>query len=1145
MLRKHLSVIFGLIFLTTPMATQSQTANQPKTGIHTFAASSVLAEGRWVRISIPETGIYQITDAELRKMGFTDPSKVGVFGFGGEILDEAFSKPHIDDLPEIAIYRDEAKKRILFYGRGVTKWEYSKGLATHRNNPYAREASYFLHQKGSEPLRIEKVDSYTTNPESYATTFSDYALHEVDATSLANTGREMYGESFVYTRAQGFKFSFPGITADPASIDVDFAIHTEDAGSILKGTLDGDIEFLNSNLPLGVPKYGAARKQYFSSQWNPKNDNITVTLVYKPGGSNTKVAALNYIRLNVTRKLQLYGNYTLFRNPNAKAYLFEGTTWSNNFQIWDLSDAQKPKQVIHFLKDNQPAFSRPVAGGEHAIVNLEAVFPAVTKVGEVANQNLHALPQTDMVIIVQPKLRAQAERLAEYRRTKDKLHVTVVTPQDIYNEFSSGTPDGTAYRLFMKMFYDRAVTQGTPPAYLLLFGDGAVDNRGMESTRWKPSVLENCLLTYQSDPSLVETESYVCDDYFGFLDDNEGGSKDYNGQYTLISDKLDVGIGRLPVRTLAEAKAVVNKIIAYSENKVIGNWKNNLCFLGDDGDNATHMRHADDMVSLIQSKKQHEFVFSKIYLDSYKREMTASGTAYPVAKKKFFDQLQQGALIVNYSGHGATTSITHEKLFMLADARDIIMKRLPVWITATCDFSRFDDYDTSAGEALLLNPDGGASALFTTTRVVYSNGNLNLNTELINNLFVKHDDGTRYRLGDVMKLAKCALGTELNKLNFLLLGDPAMTMAYPEYRMEITEVNGKPVSEAPVVMKALSKMTFKGRVLELGSDATATHFNGMVYPSVYDSEETVTALDNDKTGKPFVFKDRTRKLFAGSDSVRNGEFEFSFVVPKDISYSMQSGMMNLYASGSGEKEAQGYFDGYLLGGTVDEMETDTIGPRIRELYLNNDSFKDGDVVNATPYLFAEIEDETGINTTGASVGHDLVATIYSENSAPVKYTLNSYFLTAPGSASRGSLGFSIPVLADGEYTLELKAWDVYNNSSVRAIRFTVKNSVKPMIFDLRSDRNPVREEVSFLLTHNRPESRVKARIQVYTQMGQCVWDQEVNGMSEFLNNLPVTWDLRTSSGNRVLPGIYIYRALLSSDGEHYATKSKKLIVLGE
>ena len=1129
-----------------PAATRQLGALQA--GVHTFAPTSALAEGKWVRVSVEQTGICQITDAELRRMGFTDPSKVGVYGFGGEMLAESFSTNHIDDLPEQAVMRDEAGKRLLFFARGVTSWSYSSSKGyVHRNNPYSTLGYYFLHQKEDTPKSIEEVASSTTTPTTYTTTFNDYALHEVDETSLANTGRELYGESFLYTRTRTFKFDLPGLVTGSSTgnrIEYDFAAYVNDAGSTVTLS-EGGTQLINSTLTTGVVKYGAARQVTGSATWTPQSEKAEVTITFKPGGTNSQVAMLNFIRINFLRRLGLYDSSTTFRNRTASSYRFEGTAYSDRYRIWNVDSKTTPYAITPYSLDGDLAFSRSSAGGEHVVFSLDNTFPSVTKVEEVANQDLHALEQTDMVIIVQPKLQAQAERLAAYRRSNDGLRVTVVNPQAIYNEFSSGTPDATAYRLLMKMFYDRGADSGDRPQYLLLFGDGAVDNRFMNSSQFKASVRENMLLTYQSDPSLVETESYVCDDYFGFLDDSEGGKTDSKGNYTLVSDVLDLGVGRLPVSTVDQAKAVVTKIIGYSNNLQYGTWKNNLVFLGDDGDNNTHMDHANKLVTLLQDGGHNEFVYTKIYLDAYVQERTSTGYAYPVAKTQFFNQLQQGALIVNYSGHGATTSITHEKIFMLSDAESIVMKRLPVWITATCDFSRFDDTSTSAGEALLLNPSGGAAALFTTTRVVYSDANYSINRELINKLFIKHADGTRYRLGDVMKLSKQALGTQLNKLNFVLLGDPSMTMAYPEYRLAIDEVNGTPTADGEVLtLKALSRVKLKGRVLELSSDtATESDFDGLVYATVYDGEEQVTTLDNASTGKPYVFNDRTRRLYSGSDSVRSGEFELEFVVPRDISYNGNTGLINLYATDKAGREAQGFYNQFVAGGISDALEADTIGPQITALYLNNDSFRDGQTVGSTPYLIAELEDETGINTTGLSIGHDLTAIIRKADGTVVaRYDLNDYFTSQPGHSSSGTVGYSIPTLADGSYTLELRAWDFYNNVSSRTISFSVNSATKPAIYDLRTNVNPAREEVTFLLTHDNPEATMKVRIQVYTQMGQCVYDNQVSSMSEYGDALSLTWDLCTSSGSRVQPGIYIYRALLSADGKHYATKSRKLIV---
>ena len=471
------------------------------------------------------------------------------------------------------------------------------------------------------------------------------------------------------------------------------------------------------------------------------------------------------------------------------------------------------------------------------------------------------------------------------------------------------------------------------------------------------------------------------------------------------------------------------------------------------------------------------------------------------------------------------------------------MKKLTLWVTATCDFSRFDDIDMTAGEELVLNPNGGAIAMFTTTRVVYSDGNYQINRRLVENIFDKREDGTRYCLGDIMRFSKNALGSQINKLNFILLGDPSMKLAYPEHRMEITEVNGQKASEQ-IQLKAMSYVTMKGRVLDLDTDETETSFTGLIYPTVYDSEYIITAVDNDNTCNPMVFKSRTKKLFTGCDSIKNGEFEFSFIVPKDISYSMETGMVNLYARAADGREGQGYFDNYILGGTSDDIITDTIGPTINALYLNSSSFRNGDVVNSTPYFFADMEDESGINATGTAIGHDITITIYGENSS-VKYILNDYYSTYAGSSKRGYVQYSIPALEDGKYTLEFKVWDVFNNSSSAAVEFEVNGNAEPVIFDLRSNINPVRDDVKFLLSHNRPETNLDVTIQVFTQMGQCVWQNRISGTSEFMESFPVEWDLRTSSGQRVLPGIYIYRAYLSCDGENYATKSKKLIVVGQ
>ncbi len=1150
-MRKRLYLFVGLLLVATSFVNAFASDTLAARGIHQFAEQSALSKDKWVRVSVSYTGVYQLTDADLRSMGFSNPAQVGIYGFGGNMLSESFAQPHIDDLQEVGVWRDDSKKRILFYARGPISWESKNGKFSHRTNPYSTKGYYFLKQKTEAPREMT-LQTSGQNSDITLTTFDAYSLHEVDEVNLGATGRMMYGESFLYTTSQQFSLSTPGIkeAGQGAQLDLSFVTNATSAGAKLAVTIADDV--IERNVSYSQNSYLLGSEINISHDFVPASDNSTsIRIRFDKNGALVKTARLDYIRLNYKQKLKNTDFFVSFRSLESESktpmYKFDIQGKPSNLQVWDVTSADNHKRQELIDIEGHMAFVANESGlKEYVLVNTSSVFPDADFVEKVDNQNLHALPQTDMVIIVHPELRVQAERLADYRRKHDSLHVTVVAPQEIYNEFSSGTPDATAYRLFMKMFYDRSATQGKAPRYLLLFGDGANDNRGMNSSLWTKAMLKNTLLTYQSEYSLNETESYVCDDYFGFLDDDEGGKLDSRGLLTINSDVLDIGIGRFPVRDEKEARQVVDKIIKYSDNEVWGSWKNQLCFMGDDGDHNIHMDHAEDMVTLLKDEGQNGFNIKKIYFDAYKLENSSLGYTYPDVRKELLEQLQQGTLLLNYSGHGSTTSIAHERVFLMSDAVNLSMRRLPIWVTATCDFSRYDHPTTSIGEELLLNPKGGGVALFTTSRVVYTDGSKRINTNLLKVLFSKNPDGTRLRLGDVLRKSKVAYGIDYskpNKLNYSLLGDPSMMMSYPGHNVRITHINGEEVGTEPVLLKALSEVRFRGEILEVGSDEVDTNFDGIVYPTVFDSEEEITTLDNKNTGESFVFKDRNRRLFVGNDSVSKGVFEFSFIMPKDISYSNDYGMLNIYAHDDNGSEAQGYYDNFKIGGTAEDIMTDTIGPRITGIYLNNDSFKSGMAVNSTPYLIAYIEDESGINTSGAAIGHDLTATITKNGNTVGRYVLNTYFQTEAGNSSNGVVRFSIPELADGKYELHLKAWDLFNNSSQKTVAFEVKSSIKPQIYDLRAKVNPVRDQAEFLLTHNRPESNMSMTIQVYTQMGQLVWEEKMNGSSEYMTDLPITWDLKSFSKTRVAPGIYIYRASISSDGEHYATKSKKLIVL--
>lgn len=1097
-----------------------------------YASESVLNSGKWVKIQVAEDGIYKLTAADLKKMGFSNLDKVAVYGYGGWPLDEDFSTTYIDDVPEVAVWR--SADYLLFYGKGPRKWEYSSSDKSfiHTNNPYSNYGYYFVTEKETTGRTMEKAAS-AAGATLQVTTFDDYVLHEEELVSVNSSGRELYGESFTSTLSRDFTISVPGITNDEGKATLSFI--SRGNGTITMN-VDGNA-LISGSVSVPSDEYEVARELYRERAWMAdKGETVKVNIGYSTTGH--KNVHLNYFRLQMKRQLKVYDNYTFFRSlsarGNASRFVIQGADAST--LVFDVTDGVNPQQMETSLNGTELSFSIPASASlrEFVVVKPSQIKAPVT-VGEVVNQNLHALPQQDMIIIAQPNFTTQAERLAEAHRTKDNLTVRVVTPESIYNEFSSGTPDATAYRRFMKMFYDRQTSEADAPKYLLLFGDGSFDNRKLTSA-WKSVDMSNMLLTYQTENSL-SSQSYVIDDYFGFLDDADN-------KKSLQNKKLCLGIGRFPIRTVEQATQMVDKVISYMENKNTGSWKNNLCFMADDGSNTDgfmteHMEFADQLAGYVESEHP-EFLVNKLYYDAYKKDMTA-GT-YPDVRSGLQKLLKDGLLLFNYTGHGGTTALSDEKVLTQTDINQFTYTHLPVWVTATCDFTRFDDLNTSAGEDVFLNKSSGGIALFTTVRVAYSRPNFPINDNVIRNLF-ERNNGRRRTLGEVMQATKNTLSS-VYKLGFCLIGDPAVKMAYPEFGMKVTTVNGQSVDGNSISFKALEKITVEGEVLD-ASGQLVTDFTGIVNPTVKDSKVTVTCLKNsNKDDSPaFTFTDYPNTIFIGNDSVRNGKFSFTFTVPKDISYSNLQGKMNLYAvdTESGN-EAQGNFDNFIVGGTSDTAETDTIGPEIRALYLNDTTFVDGGQVNTTPYFVAELWDKSGVNITGSSVGHDMMLVI--DESTVLSYNLNSYYELLPGEEGTGIVKFPIPALEPGKHTAEFWVWDILNNSTVRTFTFEVVEGLKPFLFDVIATPGIAREQVTFHLMHNRPESRMRVGIMVYDLAGRQLWKHEESGTSGLFENYTVSWDL-TSGGVRMRPGVYIYRAAISTDNSKDATKARKFIILGE
>ncbi|MBR6370421.1 MAG: type IX secretion system sortase PorU [Bacteroidaceae bacterium] len=1105
-----------------------------------YATESKLSHGRWVKIRIPETGVYRLTFSSLRSMGFNEPERVRLFGYGGAVLPETKLQDLVDDLPEQPLWH--TGNALLFYGQGPVKWSRNyAGEYIHERNTYSDWGYYFLTDDASgEALQFSEAQADSV-PGTVVRSFPDRYVYDPDEFSWYRSGRRLF-ESFDYSAggSRSYAFQLDGIVGDSVLMTVAFSSDSDKDSRLAVSVNNTAVGSMSIGIK-GGNDVAAVAEHSFTVR-GMFTDQSSVRLVHEregnPGGH------LDFIRLNFMRRLSLYDGCTLFRTGSGMrnvSFSIDGS--SAGVKVWRISSDGSMSVIPSIYEDGRTVTmaSDYAADDELVAVDVTASLPEPVVVGEVMNQNLHGVGQADMVIVVPAsgKLTAQAERLADAHRIKDGMSVEVVRADMIYNEFSSGTPDATAIRRFMKMLYDRSGDTVNAPENLLLMGDGAWDNRMLVSD-WKGMSPDDFLLCYESYNSTSHTASFVMEDYYGLLDDGEGKS--------LLREKVDIGVGRLPVHTAAQAESMVNRIMDYMDGRNSGAWRNRILILGDDGDNNTHMRDADGVASIYR-KLYPVLDQTKVYWDAFKMEVSASYNSYPSVRKLILEELDKGALIVNYTGHGSPDVLSHELVLNKADASSLTSPRLPFWITASCDIAPFDSPLESFGMNLMNNDKGGAIGLLSTTRTVYSSSNRVINNSYANYILDVDDDGKLNTLGRALRLAKNALvtsGSEYtdyseNKIHYVLLGDPALRLGMAQMTAVIDSFSHKSAFSDSLNAMAGSVIEVSGHI-EFDS-VRDSGFDGKLYMSVFDSEREVVCLDNARTAnEPFTFMNRDRILFAGTDSVRHGEFRLSFPVPLDINYSDESGRISLYADRrDGKVSAAGFFENFRVGGTDLSLRSDTIGPSV-SLYLNTPSFRYGGHVNSTPLFVADIFDESGLNTSGNGLGHDILLVI--DNNPNYTWVLNNCFTSTDGGYTGGRVVFSLPSLPEGKHQLMFRVWDVMNNSSVRLLDFKVENGLKPE-FTVEATSNPARENTTFVVTHDRPGQNAEITVRVFSTRGVMVWTGCTTQTSESGVSM-ISWDLCSSSGQRLQPGLYIISAEVKTpvEAESKGVVNGKLIIAG-
>lgn len=1115
-----------------------------------YTDTSVLSTGKWVKIRVPKEGIYMLTKSQLSSMGFTNADKVKLYGYGGRLQNKVITyegaNADCDDLEEVPLYKGE--KGFLFYAEGVIRWSdwtyssaYRSYISTRTNNPYSSYSYYFL-TEGEAPMAFPEADSPTGTVTNTLSNFPEHTLYEKDEYCWYNSGNQLYDNyDFANGNIKSYTINTPGAVADQNFItQLSFTASNSSPNNTRVDLTVNDNSIGGMTLAYNG-KYDRAIQS--TSNFVKKNMLNDGANTFKLTTTASRSARLDYICLNYIRELKMTEPSLLFSHYEKRESNFSIQNTTSTTQVWRIGRTGQPTALQKGTYANG-VLTVPVSDPSRRYVALDvtATYPAPTFVSNIENQNLHADKNYDMVVILPTsgKLIAQAQRLVDAHTKNDSLRTKIVRADQIYNEFSSGTPDAMAYRRYLKMLYDRAETEAGAPRYLLLFGDCAWDNR-MLSSAWKLYNPDDFLLCYESDHSLSETGSFVTDDFFGFLDDGEGN--------TIVSDKLDLGIGRFPVRSEDEAQIMVDKAIKYMENKSTGAWKNTICMMGDDGDLNQHMADAEEVAKVIEEKHP-AYQVKRVYWDAYTRETSASGNSYPTITKLLKELMNKGTLVMNYTGHGAPYTISPEQVLKLADFKAFSSPNIPLWVSASCEITPFDTQEENIGEVAVMNPKGGAIAFFSAARSVYSSWNRSLNKYFMDYVLGKDEKGDSRRLGDAVRLAKVRLvsGTtdvdkSENKLKYALMGDPALRLATPTYKVVADSLNGTPFnSEKLLRLQAGQKAHITGH-LEDTEGKPVTNYQGAVTATILDKKVTITCHDNVQEGKKFTFEDRPSTIYEGIDSIRNGRFSLSFLVPLEISYSNETARLNLYSvgqSGSRQFEGQGVTERLHLSRSDSTIVIDSTKTADLYIYLNRPDFQDGGVVNKTPYFVALINDSNGINTSGNGLGHDLELII--DGKAQTSYVLNNYFTSDFGSYTKGTVRFVIPELSEGKHQLLFRTWNMYNISTSSLLNFVVSNDAQPDIIDIDVMPNPASEKATFTVRYDRPESDVTINIEVFDSFGRKVWEKTESGYSSS-GYYTLNWNLSTTSGNRLNHGIYFFKAGISGAGTKETTQVKKIIIV--
>ncbi|MGQ0740114.1 MAG: type IX secretion system sortase PorU [Bacteroidota bacterium] len=1114
-----------------------------------YAPASVLSGGNWYKLGVKNPGVYKIDVPLLNTMGINTAnlasSSVRLYGNGGQMLAEANNGTWTDDLKENAVQVVDGgdgvingADYILFYANGPDEWMKDSVNQSfhHRKNIYSDKAYYFL-TVGGAGKRISNAP-LLASPVTTVNSFSERYFHELDTVNFLSSGKEWYGEEMSdlpgRSLTRNFSVSFPNaLSGAQLQMRANCVARSVNIGSRF------DVR-INNQAAGQVPVNATGSGQYdpFAQQavvllnLAGVQVNNSISFTYVPGNINSQ-GWLNWFELFSRRTISLNGiNQLLFRDwPSVGSSRVEYVVANAGAgtQVWEITDPLNPQLMPGSLVNNEFRFVNDAIRLREYIAFNPADFLIPAPEGVVAIQNLHNTSPADYLIITFHSLLPQAQRLADIHRQRNGLKVRLVTTAQVYNEFASGSPDPAAIRDFVKMYWDKYGAAGDKPRYLLLFGDASFD--------YKERLINNTNLVpaYQNNFSLDPLSTYTSDDFFGFLDDQE----DINS--IVITNLLDIGIGRIPAKNAEEAKNYVDKLEAYYSAQSLGSWRNNLTFIADDEDNNLHLQDAEIITGTAGSAGP-VFNQQKIYLDAFRQESSPGGSRYPQANQASNNQVYNGTLIWNYNGHGGPRRLAEETVLDQETVNNWNNStRLPLFITATCDFAPYDNPTASSlGENILLRPKTGGIALMTTTRPVFAFSNRVMTNNYLQFALQPDPSGGYKTLGEAVKKAKNytyqTLGDIANNRKFTLLGDPALALAFPSLQVRTTGVNGLPAAQTDTISSA-EAVTINGEVTDV-QGSVITSFNGTVYPVVFDKPQVLTTLANDPGSQPANFRSQVNMLFKGRATVSGGKFSFTFRVPKDINYQFGNGKLSFYAE-NGTTDANGYFTNFIVGGAGIDNGGDREGPEIRP-FLNDELFVNGGLCNETPVLIVKLTDSSGINTAATGIGHDIVATL--DNNNRQFFILNDFYQGDLNSYQRGTVRFQLPELPPGPHSLKIKAWDVLNNSNEMGLDFVVAKDEELELSHVLNYPNPFINNTAFWFEHNKPGQPLQVLIQIMTISGRVVKSISRTVLTEGNRSDNIEWDGRDDYGDKLGRGVYLYRLRVTGPERKKKEVLEKLVI---